>query len=58
MENTLNQKEALSLLINAVELGQKRGAWKLEEAAMLSKAVSAFTKPNQRPLEQQEPTNQ
>lgn len=44
MENNLSQKEALSILINAVELGQKRGVWKLEEAAMLAKAISTFTK--------------
>lgn len=45
MENNLSQKEALSILINAIELGQKRGVWKLDEAAMLSKAISTFTKP-------------
>lgn len=43
--NEMNQKEALSLLINAVELGQKRGVWKLDEAALLSKAISVFTQP-------------
>ena len=47
MDMELSHKEALSLLINAVELGQKRGVWKLEEAATLAKAVNVFTKPKQ-----------
>lgn len=43
-QNTeMSQKDALSLLINAVEIGQKRGVWKLEEAALLAKAISVFT---------------
>jgi len=52
MDRELSHKEALSLLINAVELGQKRGVWKLEEAATLARAVNVFTKPKQH-IEQQ-----
>ena len=41
-EETISQPEALQVLINAVHLGQSRGAWKLDETATLIKAINAF----------------
>ena len=38
----LDQKTALNILVNAIYVGQSRGAWKLEESEVLSKAVKAF----------------
>jgi hypothetical protein len=47
VENTndpLEQKAALAVFVNAVQVGQSRGAWRLEESSMLYKAIQAFTK--------------
>jgi hypothetical protein len=47
VENTneqLEQKAALAVLINAVQVAQSRGAWRIEESSMLYKAIQAFTK--------------
>ena len=43
------QQEALALLIGAVRLAQKRGAFTLEEAALVGPAVSVFAPPEKRP---------
>ena len=37
-----NQREALQILINAVSVAQKRGAFSLKEAALLSNCVDFF----------------
>ena len=47
IENTnepLEQKAALAVFVNAVQVAQSRGAWRLEESCMLYKAIQAFTK--------------
>ena len=47
VENTnepLDQKTALAVFVNAVQVAQSRGAWRLEESTMLYKAIQAFTK--------------
>jgi hypothetical protein len=47
VENTnepFEQKAALTVLINAVQVAQSRGAWRLEESYMLYKSIQAFTK--------------
>jgi hypothetical protein len=47
VENTnepLEQKAALAVLVNAVQVAQSRGAWRIEESSMLYKAIQAFTK--------------
>jgi hypothetical protein len=47
VENTnepLEQKTALAVFVNAVQVAQSRGAWRLEESSMLYKAIQAFTK--------------
>ena len=41
---TANQ--AVNLLVQGVELAQKRGAYNLEEAALLSQAVKLFVVPS------------
>jgi hypothetical protein len=40
----LEQKAALAVLVNAVQVAQSRGAWRIEESSMLYKAIQAFTK--------------
>ena len=47
IENTnesLEQKAALTVFVNAVQVAQSRGAWRIEESSMLYKAIQAFTK--------------
>lgn len=39
-----DQNSALNILVKAVHLGQSRGAWRLEEAEILHKAIKAFVK--------------
>jgi hypothetical protein len=39
----MEQNQALNLLVQAVNLAQKRGAYSLEEASVLATAVSTFT---------------
>jgi len=41
---TLEQKAALTVFVNAVQVAQSRGAWRLEESSILYKAIQAFTK--------------
>jgi len=40
---TMDQNTALNILVNAVHIGQSRGAWKLEETEVLLRAIKAFT---------------
>ena len=47
VENTnepLEQKAALAVFVNAVQVAQSRGAWRMEESSILYKAIQAFTK--------------
>lgn len=47
IENTnesLEQKAALTVFVNAIQVAQSRGAWRLEESSILYKAIQAFTK--------------
>jgi DUF1009 family protein len=39
------QNQALNVLVNAVRLAQKRGAFNLDEAAVIGAAVSVFAGP-------------
>lgn len=43
-QETLTQEKAVQVLIQGVMVAQKRGAFQLEEAEMLSKAVKCFVK--------------
>jgi len=43
-EGDLDQNKALQVLINAIHIGQSRGAWKLEETVLLNKAIQTFIK--------------
>ena len=42
----IDQNTALSILVNAVHVGQSRGAWKLEETEVLLRAIRAFVRPS------------
>lgn len=44
MSENITVGQALQFLINAVHLGQKRGAWNLSEASTLQTAVSVIEK--------------
>ena len=46
-EDRVRQQQAIVALIQGVMLGQKKGAYTLEEAAELDKAVKCFIIPNQ-----------
>ena len=39
---TLNHEQALTVLINAARIGQEKGAYSLEEAELISKAIKTF----------------
>jgi len=39
----MDQQQALSVLIQAANLAQKRGAYNLEEASAIASAVAIFT---------------
>jgi len=49
----LTQQQAIGLLIQGVEMAQARGAYNLNEAAIIAKAKRAFTPPKS---EEQAPT--
>ncbi len=42
--DVMDQNTALKTLINAVHVGQSRGAWKLDEVEVLIKAIKTFQK--------------
>jgi|694.fasta_scaffold152207_3 hypothetical protein len=41
----MNAQQAISVLIQGCELGQKAGAYNFEDAEMISKAIKVFIKP-------------
>lgn len=41
----LNQDQALSVLIQGVRLAQKAGAFTIEDAELIAKAIKVFVKP-------------
>lgn len=46
----LNQNQAINVLIQAARIGQSKGAYTLEDAELISKAIKLFT-PNQETAE-------
>ena len=42
-DDSLNQEQALNILVQAVRLANKRGAYELEETELILKAVKVFT---------------
>lgn len=40
----LTQNEAISVLIQAVEIGQQKGIYTFEESALIYKAIKTFVK--------------
>ena len=53
----MDQKAALTLLVEAVNLAQKRGVYSLQEAGVISQAVSVFTTSSNVDPETKEETN-
>lgn len=47
----MNQQEAIEVLVNAVRIATKRGAFELEETEIISQAVRAFTTTQEQPQE-------
>ena len=43
----MTQQQALEVLVNAVKVAQKRGAFELEEAPIIAQAVAVFIPPQQ-----------
>jgi len=41
----MDQTEALKILIQGINVAQKRGAYDLQEASVLAKAAAAFVEP-------------
>jgi hypothetical protein len=44
MENQLNWKQSINVLIQAAEIGKMKGAYSLSDAEIISQAVKFFTK--------------
>ena len=40
----MNQEKALNILVQAVQVGQAKGAYNLQEAKIIAEAVEVFTK--------------
>jgi hypothetical protein len=45
MNSELTQDQALSVLIQGVRLAQKAGAYTIEDAELIAKAIKVFVKP-------------
>ena len=41
----LTQEQSLNLLVQAVRVGQAKGAYSIEDAALLAQAIAVFTPP-------------
>jgi hypothetical protein len=55
----MTQNEALQALINAANIAQQRGAYSLEEASAVHRAITVFTKaPEPTPAVDPEPVKQ
>jgi len=42
----LNQDDALNVLVKAVRVAQSKGAYSIEDAEIISKAIKVFTTPD------------
>lgn len=54
MDTKINQQQALQILINAIQVATKRGAFELMETKTILEAVETFTKA---PTEEKENTD-
>lgn len=43
MEQQLTQEQALGVLVQAAKVGQSKGAYSLEDAELIAKAIRVFT---------------
>ena len=50
----MNQQQAIEVLISAVRLANKRGAFELEESEQVNQAVKAFLPPPEAAVEETE----
>jgi hypothetical protein len=46
-EQKMNQEQALGVLVQAAKVGQSKGAYSLEDAVVIAKAIAVFTPPEQ-----------
>lgn len=53
----MNQQEALEILVQAVRLANKRGAYEIEESEQIAQAIKVFSQPQPQPESNQDPTN-
>ena len=47
-----NQQQALNVLVQAVQVAQKRGVYSLDEAGLISQAVAIFAPPAEEPTQE------
>lgn len=52
MNNELTQEQALSVLVQGIRIAQKAGAYSIEDAEILAKAIKVFVKPGEPSAEQ------
>jgi len=45
----MNQEQALGVLVQAAKVGQSKGAYSLEDAEVIAKAIRVFTPPEPKP---------
>lgn len=59
MDNELveRQNKALNVLVEAARLAQARGAFSLEQAALVAEAIAVFQPPKQEVAPQQSPAS-
>lgn len=54
MEQELNQSQAVNVLIQAARIAQSKGAFTLEDAELVSKAIRVFVPVNEQAQDEQE----
>ena len=54
MEQELNQSQAVNVLIQAARIAQSKGAFTLEDAELVSKAIRVFVPANTQAQDEQE----
>lgn len=47
----MTQEQALNILVQGVNIGQSKGAYSLQEASILSQAISVFQSKKEEPVE-------
>lgn len=47
MNEKLTEQQAMTVLVNAVRIGQKAGVYSIEEAELIAQAIRTFLPPTQ-----------